>query len=286
MHRTGPRQVALLVAVVVMLGSVSAVAPTVASATPVARAVDPPSITVTPPTSLVDGQTVSVTTNVTTPAEVSICDAALTSDLSLGGLINNCRLPTTVLDAPTGSFVVHQTFSTASGRTVDCGTPTSCVVAATHSGVWTTIATTPVSFVPQPLVVTPTTDLVDGQTVDAWITATAGSTQQLAQCALPIGTSLATTGCGSATSVVVPASGLAHLAPSVAATITTSGGPVDCSGSVCAFVRFDAAGTTVASVPIGIRVVPSMTLSPSTGLVDGQTINVHATHLPPARASS
>ena len=134
MHRTGPRQVALLVAVVVMLGSVSAVAPTVASATPVARAVDPPTITVTPPTSLVDGQTVSVTTNVTTPAEVSICDAASTSDLSLSGLIGNCMLPTTGLSGPTGSFVVHQTFSTASGRTVDCGTPTSCVVAAAPSG--------------------------------------------------------------------------------------------------------------------------------------------------------
>ena len=193
-------------------------------------------------------------------------------------------LPTTELSGPTGSFVVHQTFSTASGRTVDCGTPTSCVVAAAPSGTFSPIATTPVSFVPQPLVVAPTTDLVNGQTVDAWITATAGSTQQLAQCALPIGTSLATTACGSATSVVVPASGFAHLTPTVAATITTSGGPVDCSGSVCAFVRFDAGGTAVASVPIGVRVVPAMTISPSTGLVDGQTIDVHATHLPPGES--
>jgi hypothetical protein len=246
--------------------------------------VDPPSLTVTPNTGLVDGQTVSFTTNVTSPAEVSICDAALTSNLSLNGLIDNCWVPTSSFNGPTGSFVVHQTFSAALGRQVDCGLPTSCVLAVVNQDGFNEIATAPISFVAQPFVVAPTTDLVDGQTVDAWITATAGSTQQVAQCALPIGTSLATTACGSATSVVVPASGFAHLTPTVATTLTTAGGPVDCSGSVCAFVQFDAGGTTVASVPIGARVVPDMTISPSTGLVDGQTINVHATHLPPGES--
>ena len=285
MHRTGPRQVSVLVAVVVMLGSVSAVASSAASAAPAApRAVaaGPLTVTVTPNTGLVDGQVVSVAfTGVTSPF-VTECDATALSDTSMGHLQATCAFPGT-LGASPANLPLAQTFATAGGGSVHCGAATQCIVLIAPS-ILGPFASAPISFTAQPLAVLPTTDLHDGETIEAWITAPAASTRLLAQCALPVGANEAASSCGPATSVLIPSSGEAHLTPTVAGAIVTSGGSTDCTGSTCAFAEFDTTGATVASVPIDIPRAPRLTLSPATDVVDGQTMHLTATHLLPGVA--
>ena len=282
MHRSGPRQVTLLVAVVVMLGTVSAAASTAASASPAARraiAAGPLSVTVTPSSGLVDGQVVSVAYSGVTSPFATECDATALSDTSLGHLQATCAFPGT-LGASPANLPLLQTFATAGGGSVHCGNATPCIVLIGPS-VLGPFASAPISFTPQPLALLPTTDLYDGETIDAWITAPAASTRRLAQCALPVGANQAASSCAPATSVVLPASGEAHLTPTVAGTILTSGGSTDCTGSTCAFTEFDASGTTVASVPIDIPRAPRLALSPATDVVDGQAMHLTGTHLLP-----
>ncbi len=240
---------------------------------------DPLSVTVTPSTGLVDGQVVSVAFTGAASTLAAECDATALSDLSLAHLSSTCQFPGTLAASP-APLTLSQTFATVDGTRVHCSDATPCVVVVGPSSAGP-FASAPISFVPQPLAVSPTSDLTDGQVVDAWVSAASGATEQLAQCALPVGATAAASRCGPSTPVVIPASGQAHLTPTVRASITTSGGVVDCHGSACAFAQFDATGTTVASVPITIPRTPTMTLSPATGLTDGQAIHVTASNLDP-----
>jgi len=274
---------AAAIALLAAFGSLVVVAPASAerasrpAATPVG-----PSVTVTPTTGIVDGQQVSVEFTGGDLLHAWLCTSAVVADQSSPTHDANCQGTDFLFGSPS-LLTLHQTFTTTTGKIVHCSVPGDCVLLFSFA-FEAPFTITPISFTTQPLAVTPANALIDGRTVDVWVTAPGGSTHQVAQCALPVGASLSASHCRSATSVAIPAAGAAHLSFTVATSLPTGGGPISCIDTPCALVDFDATGAPVASVPITMRLTPVVTLTPNTDLLDGQTAVIAGAHLLPSVA--
>ncbi len=253
------------------------------------------SVTVTPATDLVDGQVVHVTVSGGSPDSFSssqVCAA--------GGGNNGCSQSSNgagTLD-PQGALSVDMTldaqFALFDGSVVDCRVAPGCVLDTEIYSVDDSSSqaiSTPLTFradgplLPPPTITaTPSTDLVDGTTVHVIGSGfAAGSQVQLVSCRSPF---TKYQDCESPRTYSQAGSD-GTLAAGVylpAILSTNDGQQVDCRTTACELVAtrevyiFEprhTASVPLAFVPDGpLRPPPTLTVTPSDGLVDGQQVQV------------
>jgi uncharacterized protein (TIGR03118 family) len=268
-----PRSLALRVSAVVAL-----VAATVAGAAmPAASASF--TVSVTPDTGLVDGQSVHVVISgfgSGTPA-IAECTAAGAA----AAVIGDC----TAISAggTTADIVLQQQFLTLDSGLVDCGAAAgTCVIAAADISNLTPagIATAPLTFAapaPPTMLASATSDLIDGQTVTVGARGFAPNTAaSVEQC----GPTTAPANCDTSRAVTTTtdANGAFAVSYVMHRFLTTPAGAVDCGSTTCALTAPPAVTASISlQFPISNTVV---TVTPSTGLVDGQAVSVNVS---PAR---
>jgi hypothetical protein len=249
-------------------------------------------VTADPSTGLLDGQSISVT-------------ASGLKANTLYGIIECSTGATTIkeCDIDSGSFTIATTGSTGSfsvtatvmrtmtpegsGTPIDCATADACVLAVAPAN-GKVAAATPISFADVAIIlptlsVDPSTGLLDGQTVT--VSATdfpADASVALVEC--PSGTAVADfeADCDASTVAIDEADGTGALSANYQVTRVIQGavGPIDCAGpSACVLAALNlnepdqATSTPIAFQDIPI-VPPVLTVTPSTALVDGQTVTI------------
>lgn len=290
-----PRPSLVRVAVALLVTSLFVTVVVNAPANAAVSALDdgPLTLTLSPSTGITATTPVTVTVTSPGPWQVSLCDSAIGTSFTPLNLLDNCLPSAGYLPGATGTVVFDQpVFQTISdGRTVDCtASPTSCVVVVYPGDQQFPLgpfASAPISFGVVPLAAQPTTSLKNSQIIDVYQTGTPGSVQQLAQCALPVGTTLATSTCGTPNEVTIPTDGQpAHHSFQVVDLLETGSGDVDCAVMSCGLATFDSSGTAIASLPLQIDRTPRLSLSPTTGLLDGDTLTLAATRLLPGQTAT
>ncbi len=249
-----------------------------------------PTVTADPSSGLLDGQVIAVTgDNFTTKTLLGIiecqtgatditgCDIGISFSVVKSDSSGSFSTPDTVLRTITPS---------SSGTPIDCATPGACILAvAPQDG--TIAASTPISFsdvaiIPPTVAADPSTGLLDGQKINVSGT-NFGPDAPLLLAECPAGTSLSNIfNCDISTfaSATADTSGAISSTYKVTRVIAGQSGPIDCAGaSACELVAFNFVDQSqVASTPISFADVaiipPVLTASPSTGLVDGQSVTV------------
>ena len=246
-----------------------------------------PVLTIDPASGLVDGQTVQLT------GSGFSGDWAYISQCGWDGGDQTCRNVTDAMVAPDGSFSVavrvraSMASPVAGNPRIDCRTVAAgCTLAV--SGGWRDPAPLPLSFDPSaplldPPVLTaePLVDLVDGQTVEI-----SGSGLEpfgyvfVQQCGVDPVDGAAHCRSGSGALPEVDGTGTVSHRVGVRATFTAySGATIDCRSAACT-LRVDADGQTwnfpLAFDPAApLQPPPTISVTPSSGLSDGQTVTVH-----------
>jgi virginiamycin B lyase len=284
----------------------------VAGTTVAAAQVEARAITVTPDTGLVDGQTITVSgTGFTGQSELAFYQCAGPSGLEdcRRVLAADDSVPVANDGTFWGSGRVRAVF-TDNGTTHDCRVE-ACTLAVdyvfridsasgrpspeatgTPEGDDFPLAKAPIAFdpagplLPPPvLTATPDTGLVDGQSVDVAGTGyTPDSTVRLTLCPTA-STSIADCDFSGPFPVELQADATGAIATTVEVVTRVVGfdeGPVDCRTTSCSVVTFEdelpgdrrgeAALTFDPSAPL--RPPPTVSVSPSTGLVDGQVVRI------------
>jgi hypothetical protein len=272
------------------VGVVTVVVTAVICAAPQAARADEPTLTVTPTTGLRAGDVVTLQYSGFLDGRSGAfeCDASVGTAPDLEALIANCGSPVPVeLGTGTVELTIEDTFTTEGStqpRPVRCGDqPHDCVVAMLSVPFDPEIEpflAVPIDIVPGPLGVTPRSDIVTPADVDIFATGDPGSSLAVAQCAAPPGTTLGASRCGPTVPLSLDATGNAHTRLTVTATLDTSAGPVECDTAPCVVAAFDAAGTTVASIPITV-IRPfdplGVTVTPNTGLARTAPVEIRVT---------
>ncbi len=259
----------------------------VASATPAGPA---PAISADPSTNLLNGQQITVTGTHFDSSDLGLveCTSGATSS-------QDCDFSTLTIVSPSknGSFSTPFTairIIMPGTSPVDCAGAGACVLGAIlESG--TVLATTPISFqdvtiVPPTLTATPSTNLLDGQSITvsganynpdepvAIVECQAGATS--------VG------GCDPTTLQAVTADQTGSISGpyEVTRVINPSGTPIDCAGAdACVLASLDENFDILATAPIAFKDIPIPTpvlsATPDTALVDGQNITVRGAHFHP-----
>ena len=251
-----------------------------------------PALHATPQRNLTDGTTVHVTgtevaSGTWTVAQCGRDHLDAPSPTSAAAL---CTTPTPVTVTAAGfavDLVAHDPLTAAGGGAVPCG-PTGCaLVLAGASGGDPVAASLGISFGPTRVAVDPATGVPDGATVDVALTGAADGVDVVtfSQCLLPSAATQPATRCAGTSPTHVDEWGSASLDLEARAAIVVENGqpPVDCRTHPggCGFVVFDGAGRRLGEAPIDFAPPPAVTLSPSSGLLDGQAMTLAADNLVP-----
>jgi hypothetical protein len=241
-------------------------------------------VTGVPTGGLEDGDTVAVQGVGMTPGDWSIaqCGRALLADPTPERAAALCAapMPVTVSD---GAFevdlVVHDPLTSTGGGSLSCDPP-GCVVvmsssgdlAASHFGI---------SFGPTSLRFAPDRPLPDGARVTLTTQASVSRELHARQCALPLGPTLPESRCGYLDApIVVADTGEGTATTFARSVIFTPDGELDCRVESCAYAAFDASGqttddpTVAVSPALELLPLPSVTIEPSDGLLDGDSMTV------------
>jgi hypothetical protein len=244
-----------------------------------------PSLTASPSRGLTDGATVTVEGTHAPAGEWTLaqCTAAYVDDptpTQTAALCGPAMPVTSDTEATlTADVIVHDPVAPTGGASTPCGY-TGCVVVLANP-------TTPlaawlgISFGPAAVTVEPSTGLFDGTTVTVSVRG-APAPASFAFCALPLATSLVDSQCGGNTPLESDDWGSGSTTATVAASLAVvNGGTIDCRVAACAVGLFDADGNTVAaSTPLTFAPPTTMTLEPTSGLLDGEAMTVTGRNLP------
>ena len=264
-------------------------APTAAPAAPVTGNA---TVTADPSTGLLDGQSVSVTASGLKAKTLYGIIECGTGATKVTGCAIDIGTLTFVTTDPTGSFSASDTVMRTitpqdTGTPVDCATAGACVLAVAAAD-GKIAADTPISFADvaimlPTLAADPSTGLLDGQSIT--VSATdfpADASAAVVEC--PAGTPVGALeqDCDGSTVEIVEADATGAFSTSYRVTrvIQGSDGPVDCAGaSACVLSTLNLADPTqAASTPIAFQdiaiVPPVLTVTPSTDLVDGQSVTI------------
>ncbi|HXQ58491.1 MAG TPA: neocarzinostatin apoprotein domain-containing protein, partial [Acidimicrobiales bacterium] len=248
-----------------------------------------PTVTVSPSTGLLDGQAMAVTGNSFTAKTVYAlveCTTGATALSSCGLTAGNGTL---VKSDSSGSFSTSMTAvrtitPVSTGTPVDCATAGACVLAvvARKQGI---VASTPISFadvviIPPTVTANPSTGLLDGQTITVSGTNFNPDAEiGLAEC--PAGqTTVEPSNCLPGTLIGADGSGSFSSSYTVTRILSGPAGAIDCAQpSACVLTAINLNDPSQsASTPISFQdiviIPPVLAASPSTGLVDGQSITV------------
>ncbi|HEX5946583.1 MAG TPA: neocarzinostatin apoprotein domain-containing protein [Acidimicrobiales bacterium] len=189
--------------------------------------------------------------------------------------------PATAVTVVDGAFAVDLTVSdpliAVDGSSIPCGYA-GCVLdlSSTDSSVH---GTSPISFGPPSITTEPAAPFGSADVVDVTLAGLPGDTAIVLQCGAPI----AADRCGDGTSVALDPWGggtAQDLRPRPL--LTTPAGEVDCRAEACTIAAF-VDGTVAASTPMTFRLPVVVTLTPDTGLLDGQSMAVDVSNLEPGR---
>jgi hypothetical protein len=253
-------------------------------------------VTADPSSGLLDGQVLAVTGGGLAPkTEYALVECvAGSTDLSgcsifdltvvktdTGGSFSGSFTAARLIN-PDGSGVIGVGVGVSSSDPVDCAV-SACVLAVAAEDqslpAVTPIAFADVAIVPPTLAVDPSTGLLDGQKVTVSGTGFgAGTPVLLTECVEPD----VTVDCDFATVALAVAADDGSLSSSYEVTRVINGGenPVDCAQpSTCVVTATSELDpTATVSAPISFAdvaiVPPTMTVTPSTGLIDGQNVTV------------
>ena len=268
-------------------GLASVVIAAIAVVVPAGSAAAATSVSVTPDTGLGAVQTVAVAVSGAGANQTAGAAQCRAGGNPLGSGCAGISPSTTSSDGQgrfTVSLTVHRFISVdptpdGLGTIVDCATaPGTCtVVAGTIDG---TTGSQPLAFVPGPpptpptaagVTASPTTGVVDGQTVTLQGSAfTPGA---------PVLVQLCATGAGTCTSYGPTYTDATGAFAAVLPVRSTVGGASCRSSGPCVLRATDITGVQRSSSPLSFAApVPrTLTIEPSTGLVDGQSVTVHGT---------
>ena len=263
------------VAAFVSTGSGPTAAVTMAS---VPIAVDPPPVTVTPQRNVVDGGPVRLNASGLTPGPATIQQCAGPPSTSQAG----CTSPRAATVGAAGTLVadvpVTTAFEAADGTDQRCaarcwlrlGTADGPLPYAVEFGFGAPSITfsNPLPLPPDP-------------TLDVDIGGFPGTDTTVLECALPLGADIASSNCVVVGYVTLDAAGAGSGQVFGSAEFQGSQSVVDCQVSGCALVGvegLDGEGPIVASVPVTF-VGGSLTITPSSGLREGDVMQVHASGL-------
>jgi hypothetical protein len=249
-----------------------------------------PTLLGTPVRQLTDGGTVAVSgTDLPAGARsVAQCARAFLDHPTPAQAAALCAEPTPVTPDAGGNFttdlVVHDPFTPDGGgdpRT--CGAP-DCVIVLASADQPVEISFG-ISFGPTVLTLSPDHDLADGSILTATIAGGPTGPLHVSQCALPLqGPVPGNESCstiGSSVTVDDDGRGVAIVA-SVTPLVLANGSAVDCRTDPCAFVAMrDVTQPVVQSAPLAFGPPPTLTVTPSSGLLDGQDMTVTVDHLVP-----
>jgi hypothetical protein len=247
-----------------------------------------PTVTVSPSTGLLDGQAMAVTGNSFTAKTLYLIVECQTGATALSGCGQDTGILTLVKSDASGAFSTSmtavRTITPSTGPPIDCAVAGACVLAvvAKKQGI---VASTPISFsdvviVPPTVTANPSTGLLDGQTITVSGTNFKPDAELgVAECVTGTVTPSPLT-CFLGTLVAADGNGSFSTPDTVIRIISVAQGTTDCAQpTACVLMAFDFADPSqVASTPISFQdiviVPPVLAASPSTGLVDGQSITV------------
>jgi hypothetical protein len=142
-----------------------------------------------------------------------------------------------------------------------------------------------VSFGPTRVEADPATGVPDGATVHVSLAGAPDGVEVVvfSQCLLPSGPTQAETDCAGTNPTHIDEWGAASLDLLARAAIVVENGQpaVSCRTTACGFVVFDGAGRRLGEAPIEFAGPPQVTLSPSSGLLDGQAMTLTGSGLVP-----
>jgi hypothetical protein len=253
-----------------------------------------PSITAVPSRRLTDGDTVAVSGS-DLPAggwTVAECARTLLDDPTPARAATLCGPSAAVVAAADGSYgtdlVVHDPLAPAGGDPVACGAA-GCVVAllsAPADPAGSVVANTAgISFGATTSRLEPDHDLKTGMRVRFIVDGSPRDIRSVRTCLTPVGPQLDETRCGTAQgTLTVDDTGHGEGEFDISVHPFLVGGTLDCRADPCALVGFDAEQRTVVQSPVlDFAPAPSATLTPSSGLLDGQAVQVSAADLLPER---
>lgn len=241
-------------------------------------------VTGAPTGGLEDGDTVAVRGVGMTPGDWSIsqCGRDFLADPSPERASALCAAPLPVAVSD-GAFevglVVHDPLTPTGGGSLSCDPP-GCVVvmsspgdlAASHFGI---------SFGPTSLTFAPHRPLPNGARVTLTTQASVSRELHARLCALPLGPTLPESHCGFFDApIVVADTGEGTGTTFAFSAVFTPDGELDCRVVSCAYAAFDASGqtpddpTVAVSPPLELLPLPSVTIEPSDGLLDGDSMTV------------
>lgn len=129
--------------------------------------------------------------------------------------------------------------------------PGSCVIAA-YGSASGTLVTAPLDIDPGPLAVVPA-EQEAGSPVHVFASGRPGATVRVAQCAAPVGRTLATSRCSGATTVTLDGRGEATVPFELREEVGRGRRRVRCPASQCAIALFTRSGRTIASTPVVVH---------------------------------
>jgi hypothetical protein len=249
----------------------------------------------TPRRELADGDTISVSVRYMTPGDWSIaqCRYSLLDPIPIDP-DTVCETPTPVTATAdrtfTADLVLHEPMRIFGGE-LSCGSG-DCVVALLSptdlpGPLGRAASQFGISFGPTVMTVFPPGPFADGTQVGLQIRGGPAGEVQARQCALPVGDTLPASRCGAvAATLHIDDSGSSGSGVFFAAASTfepTAGGAtVDCQVDDCVYVAFDADDQAVVqTTTLDFAPPPTLTLTPSTGLLEGAAMTLTVDHLIP-----
>lgn len=242
--------------------------------------VNGPSLTATP-TTVANGQTVTVSASngLATPGPASIMECPDDPSILTSHVYTTCSAPQAFTVDASGSFsipfVFHDPIPSADGQARPCASVCGLAVVASNG---------PFPYFTGITSSTPTIEVLvagpyyDGQSVSTQLFSFPDGTATVAECAAgSVGADLASSDCTNPQPTTV-AGGSASLSYVVHASFAGKSGTVDCTTVSCVLVGFGASGLVAKSPPLMFRL---LSLTPSTGLHDGDAIAVSAGGLSP-----
>jgi hypothetical protein len=246
----------------------------------------------TPTRRLSDGDAVTVTGRNVAPGDWSIvqCDRAFLLDPTPAQAAALCATPQPVtpdVGAFTAELVVHEPLvpAGAGAEPVTCGATDCVVVLLSASSTGDPVgASFGISFGPPTLTAVPDHDLIEGQLVTVTVDGAPAGDVLLYECDLPVPPTASQANCLLIIGGAVGDTGSASVTFNVVAQLEVSGGPViDCRATDCVFAVYDGDHQLVAqTTPLTFAPAPTLTLEPSTGLLEGTDMTLTADHLLPS----
>jgi hypothetical protein len=248
-----------------------------------------PSITVTPNTGLADGDSVTVAgTGYTAGATIAVLECAdapvtASTQCDLSAIATN-----TATAGTDGTFTKSITVHTGMVGSGTCAAGSStCAIVAGNEADQTESASSPLTFAAAgpSITVTPNTGLADGDSVTVAGTGyTAGATIAVLECAdAPVTASTQCDLSAIATNTATAGTDGTFTKSITVHTGTVGSGTCAVGSSTCAIVAGNEADQTESAseaISFAGPTGPTVTVSPATGVKDGQTVTVHGTGFP------